>query len=198
MAKKKMDIALKKCITPEFRVSFPAVFKPAKFEKNEPKYGVTMLFPKKTDISALKKAAFNAAIEQFGSKENFPEDLKWPWKDGDKKKKGTPGYAGTIYISARSKESNQPGIVDQRREPIISEKDFYAGCYARAEIIAYYYDVNGNEGISFSLQNVQKLRDGEAFSGKKKAEDVFDEVEMEEDDQSFYDNGDEDENDMGF
>ncbi len=34
-----------KILTPEFRVSFPAVFEPSGMEGQEKKYSVTMLFP---------------------------------------------------------------------------------------------------------------------------------------------------------
>jgi len=188
----KMDIAKKKVITPIFRVSFPQVFTPKQFGDQKPKYSLTMLFDKKTDIKTIKQAAFNAALEQFGSKERFPKNMKWPWRDGDQKE-DVAGYAGHIFISASAKESSQPGLVDKDRQPILNERDFYAGCYARAELIAFYYDQQGNKGVSFSLQNIQKWKDGEAFSGRKNAEDVFDDLEDDSDDESNYAD-----DDMGF
>jgi hypothetical protein len=178
----KMDIKKKRCVTPEFRVSYPAVFRAKSYEGNEAKYSVTMLFKKNVDLSALKRAAHNAAIEKFGPKEKWPKGLRMPFRNGDEKEQ--QGFKGTIYVGASSK--NKPGLIDRLKEPIINEEDFYPGCYARAEIIAFAYDNKGNRGVSFALQNLQKLRDGENLSGRKKAEDVFDAVEDDGDDEENY------------
>lgn len=193
----KMDISLKKVITPEFRVSFPSVFVPKSFEGQEAKYSIVMLFDKKTDLKALKAAAMNAAIEKWGSKEKFPKRMKLPFRDGSERA-DTPGYDGHIFITASSK--TQPGLVNQSRQAILNDRDFYAGCYARAELIAFAYDKAGNVGVSFSLQNVQKLRDGDKFGGRKNAEDVFDSVDDGTDSEDSYSSSDdsEEENSMGF
>lgn len=199
----KMDIAKKKIITHEFRVSFPAIFKPKSFEGNEPKYSIVMLFDKKIDLNkpaagqkvSMKQAAHNAAIEKWGPKEKWPKNLRMPFKDGNEKA-DMNGYENTITVSASAKEASQPGLVDQGRRPILNERDFYAGCYARAELIAFAYDIAGNRGVGFALQNVQKLRDGDKFSGKKNAEDVFDSVEDGSDDEDNYD--EENTSGMGF
>lgn len=176
MSKEKMPIEEKKAMTPEFRVSFPHVFEAhTGFEGQEPKFSIVMLFPKKVDLSALKKAAFNAAVEKFGPKEKWPKNMRMPFRDGDEKA-DLSGYEGTWFVTATSKQ--RPGVINQKREPITKEDEsFYAGCYARATLIAFAYDKAGNKGVSFSLQNVQKLRDGEQFSGRRAAADEFDEVE---------------------
>lgn len=181
----KTDIEKKKCLTPEFRVSFPAIFQPKAFDGQEAKYQLTMLFSKKTDITALKKAAFNAAAEKWGPKKEKWPKFKHPWlRDGDDEKGDVEGYEGCVFVSAKSK--TQPGLVDHRLQPITAERDFYAGCYARAEVLAYAYDSAGNKGVGFALQNIQKLRDGDRLSGRKDAEDVFDAVDSGEDDEENY------------
>jgi len=172
----KIEVEKKKALTPEFRVAFPRVFKPSEAKAGfDSKYSVVMLFPKNTDLKELKRAAFNAATEKWGAKEKWPKNLKLPFRDGDEKA-DLSGYAGHIFINATSKD--RPGVVDQKRAPI-TETDgaFYAGCYARATVIAFAYDNMGNKGVSFALQNLQKLRDGEQFSGRRRAEDEFDEVD---------------------
>lgn len=162
---------LKTVKTPKFRVSFPHVFEPHAFEKNEPKYSMVMLFPKDTDIKSLKIACNAAAAQKWGNDSTkWPKNLRLPFRDGNEKT-DLQGYEGNIFVSASSK--NKPGLVDQKLQPILAENDFYAGCYARAELQAFAYDTNGNKGVSFALQNVQKLAEGEPFSGKKKAEDTF-------------------------
>lgn len=186
---KKLDS--KKCTSPEFRLSFPAVWKPKAFEQQEPKYSVVMLFDKKTDLKDLKRVVMLAATEKFGAKESWPKGLRLPFKNGDEKT-DLQGYAGTIVVNASSKQ--RPGVVDRQKQPILLEEDFYAGCYARATLIAFAYDKAGNRGVSFSLQNLQKLRDGEPFSGRKKAEDDFDSVMDTEEESNMAMTG----SDMGF
>lgn len=185
----KMDIEKKKCITPRFRVSFPAIDKPKAFEGQEAKYSLVMCFDKDEDISVLKRAWKNAGIEKWGA-----DQTKWPkfkhktFRDGDKKEPTMEGYENVIYCTASAKETNPPGVVDKQSRPMLNiARDFYAGCYARAEVIAFAYDRAGNKGISFSLQNLQKLDDGERLSGKRNAEDVFDKVEDDSDDEESYD-----------
>ena len=165
----------KKITTPEFRVSFANVFKPRAFEGQEPKYSLCMLFDKKTDLSALQKLAADAVAEKWPNPSDRPKGLRNPFRDGDKEKADVEGYEGKIFINASTKM--KPGIVDQDVQPIISEEDFYSGCYARATLTAYAYDTAGNRGVAFGLQNLQKLRDGEAFSGRAKAEDEFSPVD---------------------
>jgi len=181
-----------KCVTHEFRVSFPAIFEPKAFEGQEPKYSLVMLFDKKTDLgtpankqrNSLKQAVKNAAEEKWGPREKWPKNLRMPFRDGDEKA-DKQGYEGTIFVSTSSKL--QPGLVGPSNQPILNPKDFYAGCYARAEVIAFAYDKAGNKGVSFSLQNIQKTRDGEAFSGRRDAASVFDAVEDTSEDASSYD-----------
>lgn len=201
---KSKGIEKKKCVTHEFRVSFPALFTPKAFEGQEAKYSIVMLFPKSVDLGkaaggqlvSLKQAAINAAIEKWGPKEKWPKGLRFPFRNGDEKE-DTEGYKGHIFVSASSK--TQPGLVNAHLKPILNEREFYAGCYARAEVIAFAYDKVGNKGVSFSLQNVQKLRDGDPFSGRKAAEDVFDAVEDTSDDEDSYeDESDEDLSDLGI
>jgi hypothetical protein len=172
-------IATKRCMTPEFRVSFPSMFKPKAFEGQEAKFGLTMLFPKTTDLKELKRAAFNAAVEKWGTKDKWPKNLRLPFRDGNEKA-DMEGYKDTTFVSATSKQ--QPGLVNKAVEEIISEAEFYPGCYARATLIAFAYDQKGNKGVSFSLQNVQKIRDGKSFSGRRKASDEFDAVDSGDDD----------------
>ena len=47
------------------------------------------------------------------------------------------------------------------------------GVYGRASISFYAFNSNGNKGIACSLNNLQKIRDGEPLGGKPRAEDDF-------------------------
>lgn len=193
---KEIKIEDKKCLTPEFRVSFPSMFEAKAFGDGKPSFGLTMLFEKNADLTKLKTVIKNAAVEKWGEAkagqmiEKYRKIPKcWPFKDGNLKE-DLMGYKGTIYIPAKSKD--KPGLVNGKREAILDPSEFYAGCYARATVIAYVYDNDFGIGFGFSLQNVQKTKDGKPFSGRKNAEDEFDEVEDSSDDADSYDS------DQGF
>jgi hypothetical protein len=77
--------------------------------------------------------------------------------------------------------------VDRRLQEIIDSTEVYSGCYAKVSINAFPYSVSGNKGVSFGLNHVQKLRDGDFLGGRSKAEDDFDD---EGDDEDDYDDPD--------
>lgn len=165
-------------LTPEFRVSYPAVFEPrSAIEGQEKKFSLVMLFDKKTNIDALKNAAVMAIQDKWGpDKAKWPKNLRLPFRDGSEK--DTAGYEDTTFISASSK--TKPGVVDADVVKIIDPGEFYGGCYARATVRAFAYDVSGNRGVAFWLQNVQKTRDGEPLGGKNKPESDFDAIAVPE------------------
>jgi len=170
-----------KVTTPEFRVSFPAVFE-AKLNtlSNKEEYSIQMIFDKSADLSDLKKMAAACAKAKWGDK--IPEKLRSPFRDGneynDTAENQRDELTDKIFVNSKSKQ--RPGLVDGALQAIIDQSDFYGGCYARATVRAYAYDQKGNRGVAFGLLNVQKLRDGEPFSGKMKAEDDFKPIDPEE------------------
>ena len=162
-------------LTPEFRVSFPAVFTPkASMDGGKSKFTITMLFQKTTDITALKLAVKAALVEKWGADATkYPKNLRLPFRDGTEK--DYDGYgADVVFCSATSMQ--KPGLVDQAVQAIIEPNEFYGGCYARATVNAYAYEVKGNKGVALGLRNIQKLRDGEPFSGRSKPETDFDAI----------------------
>jgi hypothetical protein len=165
-----MENKPKRVTTPIFRVSFPNVFQPKLNElSGKTEYSMVMLFDKKADLKPLKELAAATVREKWGDK--VPSGLRNPFRDGDVEKAGREGYVNVIFINAKSNQ--KPGVVDGDCQPIINTEDFYPGCYARATLTAYAYDNKGNRGVAFGLGNVQKVKDGEPFSGRSRAEDDF-------------------------
>lgn len=222
----KITIEDKKVKTQKFRVSFPKLDKPHSYKGKDPKYELTMLFDKEIDLAApvsdkagkvisisMKKAVHNAIVEKYGEdKTKWPtrrtkkgkvvSAIHRPFRDGDLEKPDMDGYKNSIFVKATAKEANPPGVVDKDRERI-DAKELYAGCYARASLIAFCYEVEGKIGVSFALQNIQKLGEGKKFSGKKNAEDEFDSVDDESDDEANYESDEDsettdDDDGMGF
>jgi len=163
-------MALEKVLTPEFRVGFPHVFKPKVFGQGDPKFSVMMIFEKKADLAAMKRIAMQAAKEKWGDK--LPPNFRGPLRDGAEKAHLEGLGTGVVFTTATTK--TQPGLVDRELQTIVSPSEFYPGCYARATVHAFAYDNSGNRGVSFGLQNLQKLRDGKPLSGRSRPEDDFD------------------------
>jgi ssDNA-binding protein len=173
-------------MTPEFRVSYPKVFKPELNKlSGKTEYSLQALFKLGADLTPLKKAALEAINAKWTPEKvkqlQAASRLRSPFRDqGDREKLDEAtgksvmpiGYEkGAIYITL--KNAQRPGVVDGNVQPIIDETLFYAGCYARATVRAFAYEQKGNCGVSFSLSNVQKVRDGDPFGSRTKPEDDF-------------------------
>lgn len=172
-------MATDKVVTPPFRVSFPSVFEPSSFENSAPKYSTVMIFHPK-DFDKKAKAQFKAmeALLDDVSKEKFkkavkdlPDNFKRAFRDGNEKEH-LEGYGdGTVFATCSSHQ--RPGLVDRDKTPILAEEDFYPGCWARATVTAYAYD-NRGKGVAFGLHNIQKLGEGQNFTGRVPADEDFD------------------------
>ena len=177
-------------ITGKVRLSYCHVFEPYAVKPDDPKkYSVVLLIPKtdKKTLNAIKKAQ-QAALEegkakQFGGK--IPANWKNTLHDGDEEAdlERNPEYEGHMFMTVSS--NTRPGIVDQAVQPILDATEVYSGCYARVSINAFAFNSNGSKGVSFGLNNLQKLADGEPLGGRTRAEDDFDAVEEEEDEESI-------------
>ena len=166
---------MSKCITPIFRASYVKVFTPEPDLNGEEKYSIQLVFPKEgTDFSNIEAAIKEAIAKKWGDKP--PKGLKMPLRDADKE--GRDEIEGHYFMNSNSK--NPPGIVDQKKQPIIDAEEFYSGCFARAQVAFFGYDAKGNKGVGCALHNLQKVRDGDRLDGRQKAEDAFDELPADE------------------
>lgn len=161
-------------VSPPAIASYAFVWKarPSMKAGKDPQFSITLVFPKGTDLTALRNAARLAATKKWGA--NLPSNLKTPFRIGNRDRADDPLYKDAIFINART--NSKPGVVDQNVQPILNEMDFYSGCKCRASLYAMAYFQEGNKGVSFLLNNVQKLADGTRLSGRKPPEDEFDEV----------------------
>lgn len=171
-----------KVVTGEVRFSYMHVFEPHAVEEGQkPKYSVSLLIPKsdKKTLNAMKKAieaAKTAGAPKWGGK--IPANLKMPIRDGDVDREDQEEYHGHYFVNANS--VGKPGVVDANVQPIMDSTEVYSGCYGRASVNFYAYNVSGNKGIACGLNNIQKLRDGETLGGRSRAEDDFDAVDTDD------------------
>lgn len=166
-----------KVVTGKVRFCYVNVFEPtAMNEDDTPKYNICILIPK-TDAKTLEK--INKAIEaakQAGKAKladkngKIPSNLKLPLRDGDDERSDDPAFEGMYFINANSQR--KPSIVDKDLNPIMEKEEFYSGCYGRASINFYAFNVS-SKGIAAGLNNLQKLEDGEMLAGGSTAEEDF-------------------------
>ena len=172
-----MDTNSTKVVTGKVRFCYANVFEPTAMNEGDAlKYNVCILISKEDEKTLKKiKDAINAAIELGKSKlvnsqGKVPSNLKNPLRDGDKERGDDPTFEGHYFINANS--SRKPGIVDKDLNPIMDKDEFYSGCYGRASINFYAYNVS-SKGIACGLNNLQKLSDGPMLAGGSSAESDF-------------------------
>jgi hypothetical protein len=192
------DVTGTKVTTPKAMLSYPHIAEPVQQKnddgtpKGKPKYSAALVFEAGADLRGLQKAALAAGEAKWpGKLQAMIDDSKksvaaggrikfnLPFRmDGDEK-----GYsAGSTFINVRTEQ--KPGCVysygdTATGKPAIipPEKiadELYPGCFARATVVAFAYDREGNRGISFALNNIQKLGDGTRLDSRKAAVDEFD------------------------
>lgn len=166
-----------KVVTGKVRFCYVNVFEPtAMNEGDAPKYNICILIPK-SDTKTVDK--INKAIEaakQAGKAKiadkngKIPSTLKLPLRDGDDERGDDSAFEGMYFINANS--TRKPSIVDKELNPIMDKEEFYSGCYGRASINFYAYNVQ-SKGIAAGLNNLQKLEDGEMLAGGSSADEDF-------------------------
>lgn len=164
-------------VTGKVRFCYANVFEASAMNEGEAaKYSVCILIPK-DDVKTIEK--IEKAIEvakQLGKAKladksgRIPSNIKTPLRDGDDERGDDPAFEGMYFINASS--TRKPGIVNRDLEPIMSKDEFYSGCYGRASINFYAFNVQ-SKGIACGLNNLQKLEDGESLVGGSSAEADF-------------------------
>lgn len=193
-AKAKVSASDPFCVTTgEVILSYPKLFKATRFDeantKSKPQFTTAILIDKddKETIKVLKaaeKAALNDGIKRnfFDADDIKRGKVKSLLRDGDAEKSPTknPEFMGKYFCNLKADENHKPIIVDAAKRRITDESKVYAGVIASVVVRSYAWQYqNGmNKGVSFSLQAVQIVRDGEPLgSTNEGSEDLFDELE---------------------
>lgn len=180
-------MAFTKLITPVFRASFPNLFVPKAMQEGQtPKYSVSAVFDPSTFSvkdkerwEAIKALIDTATLEKFKKKASaLPGNYKQAIRDGAEKA-DLEGYGeGKVFANLSSKM--KPGVVDKDGNDM-SPDDIYPGCYMRATVSAYAYDMNGGRGVALGLQNVRFVKDGERLDSRTDAGEDFKDIEDDRD-----------------
>lgn len=165
------------------RLSFPALDEPRASMagvNDDPKYQATFLLePNNPSVALIQQAIAKVATAEWGPRAsaimNNPD--KVPLKRGDDREKVPEGYAGMLYVAARSK--NAPELRDANPRIIITDKQtirekFVAGYRVNGYVDIYPYNVKNAQGttiksgIGCGLVSVQFVAYADAFSGVTK------------------------------
>lgn len=160
------------------RLSFPSLYKKAKFNGVETKYEASFLFPKDGKVhNKIEKE-----LQKF--KDNIfpdgaPKALKIRClKDGDTV--DYDGYEGMMSLKASN--VGRPTLLNSSKTPSVEEDEtFYAGCYVHASFEFWYssHELGGKQ-ILANLRGVMFAKDGESFGINRDATDDFDGIALEE------------------
>lgn len=172
-----------KVITNLVRFSYLHVFEKVKQEgdtDSDGKYSVSLIIPKsdKETIKCIREAINNAkesAIKEKWNGKNVAVKESEVLHDGDEERPEDSAYANSYFLSAKC--NTQPGLIDAYKNEITDSRVLYSGCYGRASVTIYGFNVNGKKGIAVGLNNLQKLKEGEPLGGRASAQDDFDDDE---------------------
>jgi hypothetical protein len=184
-------------LTPKGVLSYPHLLEPQVAPgADEAKFSTAFVFPEGTDLKEMKAAAFEVAKARFGGNVKSliqKGKVRWPFRDDedDVADKGYGQYGACTFVNASTKK--KPGVVDAALNKVTDPEQIYAGRFARLTLTCYSYDVSGNKGVTFGLNNVQLLEHGDRIDGSVDAADDFDVVEEAiEDPTALMDTPDED------
>jgi hypothetical protein len=178
-------------VTEPVRIAFPSLFRPKpRFPGSDREtFQAVLLLPPDTDMQPYIHAIKAAMVTKWNKTIQLPGD-KSPIRDAGEKSEIDGYEEGWKFINVHS--GYAPGLVDQKRQQILDEDRIYAGCWCRFHLTAYGWDHPvGGRGVSFSLNGVQFARDDTRLDGRVAASDVFDALDIEDDE--GVDSGDLDE-----
>jgi hypothetical protein len=149
------------------------------------RYSVSLILDKKkdkADIEKIKKGidvAIEEGAEILKGKKRTNPNFKYPLHDGDEERPDDPAYRGCMYINANSKQA--PQIVNAKVQKILDQAELYSGCYGNISISLFAFNKKGF-GIGCGLGNIQKTKDGDPLSSRTTAEDDFQPIDVDDDD----------------
>lgn len=171
--------------TPEFRMSYPKVFK-SELNKlnNTNEFSVIALFRKDDPLTEMKAAAHKACEDKWGmDPKKWPAKLKSPFRDQKEKAKEIEGKiimpdgheegAKFLTLKTRDENGNKPEVYGMDGLRTHDTAVIYAGCWGTAVVNVKAYEKAGNFGVNFYLIGIQKTKEGEPLAGKINPESYF-------------------------
>ncbi len=203
----------KRILTPRFRVSYAHIFKPQDNDDGSKVYSVTMIFDPSEDLSEMRALVKETKEIKWGNRKptgkSEPTFRKGTQYDEEENPNGydlkkNPEYKGMIICTAKSYgqavnvvkvNKSKPKGDPKRLITITDPSEFYSGCYAKASVTTYAYEKRGKNGVSFGLQNLIKVGDGEPLVKYANPHDDFGEMDDDEFDEDYLTDEDTDNDD---
>ncbi len=170
------------------RVSFPNVHKPSGFGDSDPKYSITCLIPKDSDLEKQIKAEMEqGAKATFGTnasailKKQQADGMRALLKDGDEKlnKDGEPMAPGHWMLKGSNKA--KPLVIDRKGNQLDEDSGLpYGGCYCNVQVDIWGQNNQFGKWLNVKLLGVQFVEDGDSFGGKVRSS--VSDFEIEDDD----------------
>ena len=138
---------------------------------------------KTPQFAAMKTLAKDTAVAKFGALLSadtdeataFRKTFKSPFRLVTEKPEWFEGFdPKSIFINVATDFKPQVFDLDPttgKACDIAGGDSVYSGCYVRAKLGSYGYNTLGNVGVSFGLDGLQKVKDGERLGGGANAED---------------------------
>lgn len=184
------EMSERELVTVPCRLAFPALFDPKPVSKQKPdelKYQAVLLLPPDTDLAPFYACVKAAMVEKFGKVVKL-SPAKNPIRSCEEKE-DLEGYdEGWHYIN--TKGGYKPTVVDQALKAVDDPSRVYPGLWCKFHLVAYgwKHDTGGN-GVSFSLEAVQMVKDDDRLDSRKSASDLFEplvEVSDDDDDSGLF------------
>ena len=171
------------------RIAFAKLYTPESVGADPKKsYGAVFVIPPKDPIVATLDAALvQVAKEKWADKS--ASTLKMLIEAGrvcflHRPKSNSSGevyggFEGMFHLnSSRAEDKGRPLVIDQNKSPLTAQDGKpYSGCYVNATIELWAQDNSWGKRINATLQAVQFVRDGDAFSGGSvPSADDFDDI----------------------
>lgn len=186
------------------RLSFPALDEPraSMVGAEDLKYQATFLLePSNPCVQQIRAAIHEVAVAEWGTRADsiLANPEKNPLKSGDAKERIPEGYAGMLYVSAKSK--NAPELRDANPRVLITDprqirEKFVAGYKVNGFVDVYAYNVKNAQGVTIKtgiaagLVSVQFCAYADPFSGvAKPAESDYPDCSAEADASQAYASG---------
>ena len=179
-------MAKTKVFIKDARLSYPSLVKPREpLMGGEPKYDATFLIaPDSPAAQQLQQAIHSVAVEAFAGNADRILQTGSPLKRGDDKETPPAGYAGMLYITARSKM--RPDLRDGNpqimiTDPAAIQERFKGGYHVNAYIEIFSYQAKSptgaviKSGIGAMLLGVQFRAYDQPFGMTLSAADYPDE-----------------------
>ena len=156
-------------LLPEAYLSFPHLGKPSKYdEDSDLRFNFTLIFPKGTDLTELKKVIEEVREEKLGTKQ--PKNP--PLKDCSTQIDEDTGFVkalhdkGDVFITPWSSEDKPPILVGPDNKPGYYAANFKGGNIVQAIVNVWGSAYKANPSIGFSIMAVQWRAEGEPIGAK--------------------------------